>query len=101
MLLFLGYSCTIGLANMAYYDGELSAAFRFKELLNIIAAIGWVDFIIWYIMMILIGFGTGFMAVLLGLIPIIGWALIILVIYPYLYLLYARALGLLFISGLE
>ncbi|NYB51898.1 MAG: DUF4013 domain-containing protein [Methanobacteriaceae archaeon] len=96
-----GVFFTIALANMAYYDGEISAAFRFKELLNMITSIGWVDYIIWYVMMILIGLGVGFLATILVFIPILGWALIILVIYPYLYLLYARALGLLFISGLQ
>ncbi len=101
LAVIFGVFFTIALANMAYYDSELAAAFRFRELFNIINAIGWVDFIIWYIMMVLIGFGIGFLAVLLGFIPIIGWALIILILYPYLYLLYARALGLLFISGFE
>ena len=101
LAVIFGVFFTIALANMAYYDGELAAAFRFRELLNIITAIGWVDFIIWYIMMILIGFGIGFLAVILGFIPILGWALIILILYPYLYLLYARALGLLFVSGFE
>jgi hypothetical protein len=91
---------TIALANMAFYE-EFSAAFRFGELLNMIKAIGWVDFIIWYVMMMIIGGLVGFIATMLLFIPIIGWALIILVILPYLYILYARALGLLFVSGFE
>jgi hypothetical protein len=91
---------TIALANMAYYN-EFSAAFRFAELLDTITAIGWVDFIIWYVMMMIVGACIGFIATMLLFIPILGWALIILVIFPYLYLLYARALGLLFVSGFE
>lgn len=97
----LGVFFTMGIANMAYYNSELGAAFRFREILNTINSIGWVDYIIWYIMMIILGMIMGAIAGVLGLIPIIGWALIILVLYPYLYLLYARALGLLFVSGLE
>jgi hypothetical protein len=101
LAVIFGAFFTIALANMAYYDGELSAAFRFKELLKMIQAIGWVDFIIWYIMMILVGCGIGFLAFMLLLIPILGWALSIIVLNPYIYLLYARALGLLFVSGFE
>lgn len=101
LAVIFGALFTIALANMAYYDGEIGAAFKFREILDIMAAIGWVDFIIWYIMMILIGAGLGFVAAIIGLIPILGWVLIILIIYPYLYLLYAKALGLLFVSGFE
>lgn len=99
--LIFGVFFIIGVANMAYYNGELVAAFRFREIMDIIKAIGWVDFIIWYVMMILVAMGAGFIATFIGLIPILGWFLIILVLYPYLYLLYARAIGLLFVSGLE
>ncbi|BDZ69710.1 DUF4013 domain-containing protein [Methanobacterium petrolearium] len=96
-----GVFFTIALANMAYYNGEIRAAFRFHEITDRIAAIGWVDLIIWYVMMMIIGLGIGFVASILFFIPILGWILIILIIYPYLYLLYARALGLLFVSGFE
>jgi hypothetical protein len=96
-----GIFFTIGITNMAYYNSEIGAAFRFREILDTINAIGWVDYIIWYIMMIILGMIMGAISGVLGLIPILGWALIILIIYPYLYLLYARALGLLFVSGLE
>ena len=101
VVLIFGVFFIIGVANMAYYNGELGAAFRFREIMDIIKAIGWVDFIIWYVMMILVAMGAGFIAAFIGLIPILGWFLIVLVLYPYLYLLYARALGLLFVSGLE
>jgi len=50
-LIFLGLTLavvfgaffTIALANMAYCDGELMAAFRFGEILGMISKIGWVD----------------------------------------------------------
>ncbi|EKQ52639.1 MAG: hypothetical protein B655_1719 [Methanobacterium sp. Maddingley MBC34] len=96
-----GLFFTIGIANMAYYNSEIGAAFRFSEMLDTINAIGWVDYIIWYIMMIILGMITAAIAGVLGLIPILGWALIVIALYPYLYLLYARALGLLFVSGFE
>lgn len=99
--LIFGVFFIIGVANMAYYNGELGAAFRFREMIDIIKAIGWVDFIIWYVMMLLVAMAMGFIVTFIGLVPILGWFLIILVLYPYLYLLYARAVGLLFVSGLD
>ena len=39
----------VAIGNMAYYNGELSAAFRFGEIFSTISSIGWVDLIIWYI----------------------------------------------------
>ncbi|MFA0834859.1 MAG: DUF4013 domain-containing protein [Methanobacterium formicicum] len=101
LAVIFGIFFTIGIANMAYYNSEIRAAFRFREILYTINAIGWVDYIIWYIMMIILGMIMSAIAGVLGFIPILGWVLIILIIYPYLYLLYSRALGLLFVSGLE
>jgi len=52
-------------------------------------------------MMIFLGIIISTLIGLLGFVPVLGWALIVLLLYPYVYLLYARALGLLFLSGLE
>jgi hypothetical protein len=48
--------------------------------------------------MIIIGIVIGIIASILGIIPIVGWLVIILIVYPYSYLLYARSLGLLVTS---
>lgn len=96
-----GVFFTIGLADMAYNEGELKAAFQFREIMDMISKIGWVDFIVWYVVMIIVGSVMGFVASILILIPVLGWALIMLILFPYLYLLFARALGLLFISGFK
>jgi len=48
--------------------------------------------------MIIIAVVIGVIASILDNIPILGWLIITLVVYPYTYLLYARALALLFIS---
>lgn len=98
LAIILGLIATIALANMAYYNSELGAAFRFGEILEKINQIGWTDYIIWYIVMIIIGVVIGVIASILGIIPILGWLILVLVVYPYTYLLYARALALLFIS---
>ena len=74
---------------MALYD-ELEAAFRFSEILDKIKMIGWVKYIIWYIVMGVIGLVIGFMAGLLNIIPILGVIIALLFIYPYFLMLFAR-----------
>jgi hypothetical protein len=85
----------MAIVNMAYNDSEIGAAFRFSEIMDLISAIGWADYIIWYIVMIVVGVVVGIIASILGIIPIIGWIIILLIVYPYASMLYARSLGLL------
>ena len=91
----------VAIGNMAYYDGELGAAFRFGEILSLISQIGWVDLIIWYIVVIIVGIAIGIISSIIGIIPILGWIIIILIVYPYFYLFYARAIAWLFSSAFE
>jgi len=98
LAIILGLIATIALANMAYYDSELGASFRFGEILEKISRIGWIDYIFWYIVMIIIAVVIGVIAGILVFIPILGWLIISLVLYPYTFLLQARALALLFLS---
>ncbi|WP_370511820.1 DUF4013 domain-containing protein [Methanothermobacter sp. KEPCO-1] len=79
---------------MAYNDSELGAAFRFGEILNVISQIGWIDYIIWYIVIGLIAAVIAFIAGLLNSIPIIGTLIALLIIYPYIQLFFNRALAL-------
>ncbi|HOI40226.1 MAG TPA: DUF4013 domain-containing protein [Methanobacterium sp.] len=99
LAILLGLISTIAIANMALNDGELGAAFRFSEILEHISLIGWGKYIVWYIVMIIIGFVGGMIAGLLNMIPIIGTVIAILLVYPYLYMFYARSLALLFESN--
>ena len=39
--IIIGLIEVIGIANMAYYDGDLGAAFRFSEILDTFREIGW------------------------------------------------------------
>ena len=91
----------IAIANMAYNDGEINAAFRFSEIFELISQIGWVDLIIWYIVLILIGVVIGVLTGILGIIPVIGWIISILVIYPYINIFYARSVAWLYASAFE
>ncbi len=88
--LFIGIPLSIlGIANMAYYDGEFTAAFRFSEIRDHISRIGLVDFIIWYIVMIIAGIVAGIVGIIL-----LGLGLLITI--PYYYLFSSRSLALLF-----
>jgi hypothetical protein len=89
----------VAIGNMAYYNGELGAAFRFNEILSIISQIGWVDLIIWYIVLIMVGIAIGFIISVIAIIPILGWIFIIFIVYPYFYLFYARAVAWLYSSA--
>jgi len=44
----------MGIANMAYYDCKIGAALRYREILDRIAAIGWGNYILWWIVLMLI-----------------------------------------------
>ena len=89
----------VAIGNMAYYNGELGAAFRFDEILSIISQIGWVDLIIWYIVVIIVGIAIGLVVSIISIIPIIGWIILIFLVYPYFYLFYARAIAWLYSSA--
>jgi hypothetical protein len=87
----------MAVANMAYNNSELGAAFRFGEILEIISQIGWVDYIIWFVVIVIIGGAiVGVLMNILGFIPYLGTIIGILVIAPYFQLFYYRALGLLY-----
>lgn len=91
----------IAIANMALYDGELSAAFRFSEILDRISKIGWVNYIVWLVVMFIINVVAGFVIGIINIIPFIGILIASLIAYPYLYMLNFRSLALLFVSSEE
>jgi len=94
LAIILGLIEAIAIAHMAYNDSELGAAFRFGEILDVISQIGWIDYIIWYIVIGLIAAVIAFIAGLLNSIPIIGTLIALLIIYPYIQLFFNRALAL-------
>ena len=93
--LIIGLIEIIAIVNMAYYDGELGAAFRFSEILEHIARIGWGKYIATYIVVALIAF-IGFFIGVLTFFILIGIILLPLVIAPYISMFGARAISLLF-----
>ena len=89
----------IGIANMAH-TGEPGAAFRFGEILRIIGSIGWGRYIIWWIILIIISLLFAAVGTLLGIIPIIGVLVYVLLIAPYAFIFQFRATGLIYREGL-
>ncbi|MFZ0441266.1 MAG: DUF4013 domain-containing protein [Methanobacterium sp.] len=94
----IGLIEVIAIANMAYYDGDLGAAFRFGEILDYIARIGWGKYIATYIVIAIVAF-IGFLIGLVTLFILIGIILLPLIIAPYIYMFGARAIALLFIEA--
>lgn len=89
----------VGIGNMAFHNGDLGSAFKIGDILAIISEIGWVDLIIWYVAMIIISITICVAGTIIAMIPLLGWLLITLIVYPYLYLFFGRALAWLYASA--
>ena len=98
--IIIGLIESIAIANMALYEGELGAAFKFSEVMDRISAIGWGKYIVWYIVMVLLAFVAALIAGATSII-IIGYILVPLIIIPYFGMFSARSLALLFASSEE
>ena len=91
----------VAMANMAYYEGDFKSAFKYSEILNKIRSIGWFNLIKWYIeigiLFLAIFIIASIIAYFLSLVyPILGGALISLILLPYLYIYTARSVALLY-----
>jgi hypothetical protein len=100
--IIVGLIEVMAIANMALYEGELGAAFKFSEVMDRIAMIGWGKYIIWYIIMILLALVAYVIAAGISILTFgIGIIVAILVIYPYFSMFSVRSLALLFASSEE
>ncbi len=90
----------MAIANMALYEGDLGAAFKFDEVLDRIARVGWGKYLIWYVVMVVIGLIA---AVISGLLVVIIIGIIIapLIIAPFFGMFAARSLALIFATSEE
>jgi hypothetical protein len=88
----------IAIANMAYYD-ELGAAFKFSEILERISKIGWGKYIIWFIVMLIIGIIIAIIGGIITSIPTIGYIIATVFIFSYYYMFIGRSIALIFISS--
>jgi hypothetical protein len=91
------------IVNMALYDSELGAAFRFSEILDRIKSIGWGNYILWIIAIIIT---SAIVGVILGIVGfILAFILIGFLVWfamgAYLTMFQARSIGLLFSESME
>ena len=91
----------MGVANMAYNNSEIGAALRYHEILDIIAAIGWGNYILWWIAFVLIITIAGFIVGIIGVILLyfVLGIVFCLVGYSYLTIFQARFIAMIFISS--
>lgn len=90
---------SVGIGNMAFYNGDLGSAFKIGDILSTISKIGWVDMIIWYVAIVIVIIITFVGVTIISMIPLLGWLLITLIVYPYLYLFLGRAVAWLYASA--
>jgi hypothetical protein len=93
----------MGIANMAYYDSEIGAALKYREILDRIAAIGWGNYIFWWIVLMLIITIAGVIIGIVGgilLFYVLGF-LVFLLGFSYLVIFQARSAALTFASSRE
>ena len=102
-LIIISIFAYMGIANMAYYDSEIGAALRYREILDRIATIGWRNYILWWIILMLIITVTGFIIGIVGgilLFFVLGF-LVFLLGYSYIVIFQARSIALTFASSIE
>lgn len=94
----------VSLANMAFHNDDLGAAFNFREIFNKISSIGWGKFITWYIITIIICLGLifawGVIGAIFNLISLkfAGTLLSQLILLPYLIVFVFRSVALIYLS---
>lgn len=97
IVLFIIFSMISIIAIARFADKEtMSAAFQFKQILNIINKIGLGKYIIWYILLLVILGVIMIISGLINLIPLIGIIISTFLIYPYILLFLSRAIGLIY-----
>lgn len=101
--LIVGLIEVIAIVNMAYNDSEIGAAFRFSEILDLIARIGWGKYILTYIVIALISIVIMVVAYIVGIILLfvgiillfVGMIITVPLAISFIYMFGSRALALL------
>lgn len=92
--LVFGLLLTIAIAKLAETD-NLVDALNFINIFDKIGEIGWANYIVWAIVLVIIFTVVSVISLILGIF-IIGFLIIPLLIVPYMLMFYSRALGLLY-----
>jgi hypothetical protein len=94
LLLFLfGMFLTMATAHMAA-TGSIKEALRFGVIQNVISTIGWGDYILWYLVMLVLGMVFLVVMAFLSIIPVLGNLVGWILVQPYLEILVARSVAL-------
>lgn len=94
----ISFIIPLALVNMAYHN-ELVAAFRFKEIIAKIREIGVVDYLIWFIIMLVILVPFIYISSFLVFPLLIGIVIVPLLILPYLLMFLSRSMALIYVHG--
>ncbi|MDL2247038.1 DUF4013 domain-containing protein, partial [Methanobrevibacter sp. OttesenSCG-928-K11] len=86
---------TIAIPRMADKD-SFGEAFAFKKIFNTIGDIGWGNYIVWYILLVIILMVISWITALITFIPIIGMIIALIFINPFITIFSSRALGLIY-----
>ena len=90
----------MGIANMAYYNSEIGAALRYREILDRITVIGWGKYMLWWIiLMIIITVAGSIVGIVGGILLFFVWGFLVFLLgYSYLAIFQARSIALIFAS---
>ena len=95
LLVVISFLIPVTLANMVHHN-KLSAAFRFKGITGKIKEIGWVDYLIWYVIMLIIIGAVYYVSSFLIFPLFVGIIIVPLIIFPYLTIFFARSVALIY-----
>ncbi|MCC7553109.1 MAG: DUF4013 domain-containing protein [Methanobacteriaceae archaeon] len=96
-IIFIIFSLLYIIALVRFADkGNMGAAVEFGEVFKTIGNIGWGKYIVWYILMGIVGFFLAIISGILIFIPIIGVIINILIIRSYSMIFTAKATGLIY-----
>jgi len=90
--IIVSFILPIALTNMVHHD-KLVGAFRFREIIDKIRQLGAVDYLTWYVIMLIIAIVFGYISTFLVFPLIIGIIIVPLLILPYLTIFYARSIA--------
>lgn len=98
LMILIGLIEYLGIANLVLYQGELAAAFRLREIIKRISMIGWIRYLISYLLVWVLGLVL-VLILFLSFRIIIGIIIAPLLIIPFYAILTARYLAMLFVSS--
>ena len=99
VLIFLLFSLflTMASAHLAA-TGSIKEALRFGVIQEMISAIGWGDYLLWYLLMVVLVMVAVVLMAFISIIPILGTFIAWILIQPYLEILVARSVALAYLA---